>query len=68
MTSPRDLPERCLLTREVADRYRVSRQQVYAWIRDGDLHAVDIGNGYRFRPCDLEDFEARKWGNPSPQS
>jgi excisionase family DNA binding protein len=55
------IAERALTAKDVAHIYGVTAQAVYAWVRDGHLRSLRLpGNGaYRFRPADLDDFEAR---------
>lgn len=42
---------------DIADRYCVSQQTVWRWIRQKKLPAVKIGKLYRIRPEDLSLFE-----------
>ena len=42
---------------DVANRYGVKVETVWAWIRDKRLLAVKIGGGYRVRESDLAAFE-----------
>ena len=42
---------------DVANRYGVKVETVWAWIRDKRLSAVKIGGGYRVRESDLAAFE-----------
>ena len=45
---------------EVADRYKVKLDTVWAWIRKGKLRATRIGGKcYRIREDDLTEFEER---------
>lgn len=47
-----------LTCKEVAQKYRVSEETVWRWIRTKKLHAVRIGTrNYRVRREDLEAFE-----------
>ncbi len=43
---------------EVAERYDVKLETVWAWIRDKKLPAIKIGKQYRVSLRDLEHFEA----------
>ena len=43
--------------KEVAARYGVCEDSVWAWIRSGKLKAVRIGKQYRVRKEDLVEFE-----------
>jgi excisionase family DNA binding protein len=40
---------------EVANLFRVSRQTVVAWAREGRLPSARIGRTLRFRRCVIED-------------
>lgn len=42
---------------QVADRYGVKVETVWAWIREKKLPAVKIGTRYRVKASDLEAFE-----------
>ena len=42
---------------QVAERYGVKVETVWAWIRDERLSAVKIGKIYRVRESDLAAFE-----------
>jgi len=42
---------------EVAERYGVKLETVWAWIRDKKLPAIKIGKQYRVTLEDLEQFE-----------
>jgi|SoiMethySBSTD1v2_1073268.scaffolds.fasta_scaffold535900_2 excisionase family DNA binding protein len=49
--------ESCLLTpEEVAERLRVSRPTVYAWLKMGRLPGLRAGKVWRIRPADLDAF------------
>ena len=48
-----------LTVEEVAKQLRVSAETVRAWIRAGDLDAIDVGK-YLIYPADLEDFKERR--------
>jgi len=39
--------EKYLTTREIAEVFRVTIDTVYAWIRDGDIDAVQMGGTWR---------------------
>lgn len=43
---------------EVADRWRVSPQTVRRWVKDGDLRCIKFKGLMRFRPEDVDAFEA----------
>lgn len=50
--------EKLLTAQEVAQRYSVTVESVWRWIRDGRLSAVALNKrNYRIRPADLEAFE-----------
>ena len=52
-----------LLTAEqLADRWQVSKAQVYRLARDGRIPAVPIGRYYRFRLAAIEAWEAAQEG------
>lgn len=60
-------PARTKLTPpEVARRYGISPEKVHAWIRSGELRAIDVANQgsrrprYRIDLADLEAFEERR--------
>ena len=40
----------------VAEICQVCRNTVYRWIKGGDLSALRLGNQWRIRPQDFEDF------------
>ncbi|MEC5324925.1 helix-turn-helix domain-containing protein [Aurantimonas sp. A3-2-R12] len=42
--------------KEVADRLKVSEATVRHWIKGDEIHAIDIGKGWRIADCDLEAF------------
>lgn len=42
---------------QVADRYKVKIETVWAWIREKKLPAVKIGKQYRIKDSDLTTFE-----------
>jgi len=48
-----------LTVEEVAKQLRVSSETVRAWIRAGELEAIDVGK-YLIYPSDLEDFKERR--------
>ncbi|PLS82839.1 MAG: DNA-binding protein [Chloroflexi bacterium] len=41
---------------ELAERFKVSRQAVYDWIKDGRLKAIKIGNRTRIPLSAIESF------------
>lgn len=52
--------ERPLTVPQVAAEYGVNRKTIYAWIKLGSLTAVKLpGGDYRFRRCDLDEFDNR---------
>jgi len=51
--------EEPLTVEEVAKQLRVSPETVRAWIRAGELEAIDVGK-YLIYPADLEDFKERR--------
>ncbi len=44
---------------DVAARYGVKIETVWAWIRDKQLPAVKIGKSYRVKESDLINYETR---------
>lgn len=44
--------------KEVADRLKVSEASVRAWIKEGELRAIEIGKGWRIADSDLDLFLA----------
>jgi excisionase family DNA binding protein len=48
--------EPLLTPEEVAERLRVSRPTVYAWLKMGRLQGLRAGKVWRIRPADLEAF------------
>jgi len=56
---------------ELARIYRVDIHTVLAWIRNGQLRAVNVGSGtkrprWRIDPADVAVFEAARTAQPSP--
>ena len=49
-------PVRLLTIPEVKDILRVSEKTVRRWITAGELPAAKLGNQWRIRPRDLDDF------------
>lgn len=45
---------------DLAERWQVSRAQVYRLARDGHLPTVTIGRYYRFRPEAIESWERER--------
>ncbi len=41
---------------EIAERFKVSRQAVYDWIKEGKLKAIKVGNRTRISRSAIEDF------------
>ena len=41
---------------EVARLLSISRWTVYALVRRGDLHAVKVGERFRFRASDIDEY------------
>lgn len=58
------LSNRLLTPVELADRWGVPKSQVYRLAREGRVPAVWIGRYVRFRPAEVEAFEAA--GGVSP--
>ena len=60
LTEPREAPAargRLLTADDLADRWSVSRDKVYAMARDGHLNSVRVGRYVRFRTEAVEAFE-----------
>jgi excisionase family DNA binding protein len=53
---------RLLTAKELADRWQVSKAQVYRLAREGRIPAVPIGRYYRFRIAAIEAWEASQEG------
>src|SRR5215470_11921695 len=53
------MQEEPLTVDEVAKQLRVSPETVRAWIRSGELDAIDVGK-YLIYPSALEDFKERR--------
>ena len=45
---------------EVAERYGVTVDTVWSWVRRGELPAIKIGKLYKIKESDLETFENAK--------
>ena len=70
MKPPRD--DQWMTTAEVADQLRIDPDRVVAWIKAGQLVAVNIGDGakprFRVSPGSLADFlEHRRPNPPTPR-
>lgn len=58
---------------EVARRYRISAEKVLAWIRSGELRAINVATRtsgrprYRITAEGLADFEERRAAQATPQ-
>jgi hypothetical protein len=57
---------------QVAAQYRVDVHRVLGWIKRGDLHAINVGDGtqrprFRISPEALAQFEARRSATPQPR-
>lgn len=48
--------ERLLTSKEVADRLKVSPRMVQKLAQTGELPRVRVGDLYRFRPVDVDDY------------
>ena len=66
-------PSRYVTPPEIAKRYGVDVHKVIGWIRRGELHAINVGDGvkrprYRISPADLAAFEtSRSVQPPAPR-
>ncbi|MFH1265791.1 MAG: helix-turn-helix domain-containing protein [Planctomycetota bacterium] len=62
-----------LTPRQIADSHAVPVDSVYAWIRSGQLVAVDVSVSpggkprWRIDPSDLEVFTAGRTSRPTPK-
>lgn len=56
--SDKQASTRLLTAEELADRWQVSKAQVYRLARDSRIPAVAIGRYYRFRVTAIEAWEA----------
>ena len=57
MSNNTQQPHDVLLTiPEVAAKLRVSEKTIRRWIKGGDMQAAKLGNQWRVRSRDLEDF------------
>ena len=50
---------------ELAKRMQVKLAKIYAWIRSGELHAINVSDGderprWRITEADVSDFERRR--------
>ena len=52
--------------KEVAKQLRIDEKTVRAWIRRGELPAIDIGGEYRIRQTALDDFIKRREKRDKP--
>ena len=52
--------EQLLTVEQVAKQLQVHVETVRVWIRRGELLAINIGNEYRIRRSDLNDFLQRR--------
>lgn len=51
------MSERLLVAEELAERWQVSKAQVYRLAREGRIPTVKIGRYYRFRRDAIEEWE-----------
>ena len=63
---------RMLTPPDVARRLAVKPDRVIAWIRSGELRALNVSDGrvrprFRIDPADLEEFLARRAVQPPPR-
>ena len=66
------IASRYLSPPQVAQRLAVDAHRVLGWIRKGELHAVNVGDGgqrprYRISPDALAAFEASRSAGPTPK-
>lgn len=50
------MDEKYYTVKEIAQRFQVSRQAVYDWIKEGKLRAIQIGERVRVPESALNDF------------
>ena len=68
--APTGVPARALTPPEVADYFGISPDKVLAWIRNGELRAINVATKlggrprYRVTPGDLAAFEASRAAVP----
>ena len=55
----RSATEGLMTPEEVAERLRVTRRTIYAWLKIGRLRGLRAGKGWRIAPADLEAFLLR---------
>ena len=58
------LSRQFLSVKDVADLLKVGGTAVRAWIKHGELRAIDVGREWRIAPCDLEGFLQRHANRP----
>jgi len=58
------LTRQFLSVKDVAGLLKVGEAAVRAWIRSGDLRAVNVGREWRIAPKDLESFLQRHANRP----
>jgi excisionase family DNA binding protein len=61
-----EIGEGLLTPEEVAERLRVSRPTVYAWLKIGRLQGLRAGKAWRIRPEDLTAFLQRNSSLETP--
>jgi excisionase family DNA binding protein len=71
ITSSTELTRPFYKPQEVADRYFVSKQVIYKWVKNGTLRAIRMGDSpqahLRFSRDELVDFERRNRLIPLPK-
>ena len=50
--------EKTYRLKEVADRYRISRNTLERWVKEKRITAIKTGKAYVFRECDLAAYDA----------
>ena len=58
-SNPSENPNRLLTVNELAERWQVSKGQIYTLARSGKIPTVVIGHSYRFRLEALIEWEQR---------
>jgi transposase len=73
-TCPEQLVGRGLTVRDLAARYRVGPDKIRAWIRKGELKAIDTASSrvgkprWVFLPHHLAEFERGREAGPPPKA
>jgi hypothetical protein len=66
-------PTRAFTVADIASRYRVGKDKVRAWLRRGELRAINVASTlcgkprWVITPEALAEFERRRAGGPAPK-